>query len=343
MTQELLFEEIAPLLLTKNTQELADELLKLFTQNFDYFVQVINVLFIKDISNINYDFYSKQLTSKVLHHALKYSFCTKCAHFILKIIKRNQLYEEKLYVRDVIHLQKETSILIFLQSRRDSERRVLSKILRGQSPIKRSLVLEALAIMCALRYQYMAKRFDEKDIVSNNLENLKTIFDKYPNYIGVAQLLSQYQCDVSKVLKNVKVSVGYPVKQQSKNLKTFQVHLDCRNKKIKFFSPTKQEIYLSFDKNNKYYSYEYFKPFINVKYECILELEIEELEITVKGDENEIRYVIVYPCDVLLFDGCECLYLSPSSRRNMLMNIINVTPDTKRLTKTIYFSMAKLI
>lgn len=334
------FNRIASFLVKKDTQNLADELLILFCDDarFDNFINAINLIFIQDIRNINYNVHQKQLTSSVLRRFLKYHFCARLFIYALRIVKRNQIYNDILLVRDILHAQKETSVLIFLQCRTDAEIRVFSKILRGKPPIRRGLAIDALAKMCAMRYQYMNKYFCNDDIVLNCSEKLRMILDTYPNYTHVAQLLRVHGCDLVKVLRNVKVTIDYPVKQRFKNLKTFQVHMNCKKKTVKFFYPAYQQLHLVSD-NNLWYRV--LKPFINVKNECILELEFEEIET---DDENATKWVIVYPYDILLIDGHQCINLPTSSRYDILSKIIYSAPrDSVNLDgKIVHFSLEKI-
>lgn len=341
MNDKQSFARIASILVGKHIQDLADELLLLFCDDKDFslFLDVINLLFFKEIRNINHDFYSQKLTPKGWGWCLKSLFCAKCIKYVLGKTDRYRPSGDKLLVRDIIHAQKETSVLILSQCRTNAEIRVFTKILRGERPISRAIAIAALAKMCTMRYQYIRNCFGKDDIELYFSENLKIIFNIYPNYIDVAKQLREYKCDLTKVFKNTKARIGYPINRQTKknNSKTLQVHVNCKKKTVKFFYSTKQR--LLFDENC---CYEYFKNFINVKNECILELEIEEIDITIKGDEKENKYVIIHPQDVLLYDGIQCLAIPWSSRREILIKIID---EDKRLTltdKTIYFSLAKL-
>lgn len=333
----LSFQHIASVLVKKDTQHLADELLVLFSNNhfFNDFVNVINLLFFQDIRNLNYDVDSKLLKSSVLSRFFKYHFCVRCIHYALKIVKRNEIYDDTLLVRDILHTQRETSVLIFLQCRTDSEMRVYSKILRGEPPIRRELAVDALARMCAMRYQYMNKYFCRDDIIINCSGKLRIIFDTYPNYTHVAQLLRAYECDLTKVLKNLKVTINYPVKQRSeKVLKTYQVHIDCRKKSVKLFYPMYQRACLAFEKS---LDYQDLKQLIDVENECILEIKITEFEID-DGINTTKRVITIYPRDVLLIDGYQCLNLPTSTRRDILSKIIYPERTITRDEKVIQFS-----
>lgn len=321
------FASIASLLLEKNTNKLSEALLKTYcSEDFTHFVDLINLLFLENVYNINHEYKSNQLktSSCVLRFSLKYILCAKSVRYTFQKVKRNELLlQNRLAVRDVIHMQKQTSFLIFLKCHTNDEIRVVSKILRGEPPIPRERAIEALAGMCSIRHQYMIRNFCDVDDCQLDFSTLlEDIFDLYPNYRDVAELLRIYECDLPKMLKRgVKVTLGYPVKSYDDDeiliepLNKIQIHYDSRKRMVKFFHAAQQQLW-AFDKNYYYI----FQHFISVKKECILDVEVEEYFV----NGNERRFII-YPIDVLLFDGIQCINEPLSKRRDILKNIINTT------------------
>lgn len=320
-----LFAPIASLLIEQNTQNIAEALLSSYCSlKHTNFINLVHLLFLTQIYDIHHEYKSKPLkaSSNVLRCMLKHQFCAKSVHSVLKHVKRNQLLlhrDNKLMVNDIIHMQKETVLSVFLQCRTNPEKLVMSKILRGDPALPRQVGIDALAQMCNMRYHYIVKNFCyKKESHLDFSKLLMEIFDLYPNYLGVAELLRTFDCDLPEMLeRGVRATIGYPVRQQyyvNTPFTTVQIHYDCRKKMVKFFHAADQQLW-AYDENY----YEIFENFISVAKECILDVQVEEYM-----EKKEKRFII-YPLDVLLYDGVQCNHQLFSKRRDILRKIVNPT------------------
>lgn len=314
MRNQQSFAPVASLLSQKDTQKIAKYLLDSY-RNVDssQFINLVNLLFLESVV-------SKTTRSPLTKCLLKSRVGTKMIHYVLKKVKRDQLLLHEyniISVNDIVHMQKETVLSIFLQCRTNDEIKLLSKILRGKPLIPPELAIDALAEMCRLQYLYMVQNFCFKPCQSDFSKLLRNVFDAYPNYHHVAELLRVFDCDLQKLLeKGIRITLGFPVRTYSyhKDLfKKFQIHYSCEKNTVKLFCPTTQRLLRSYDRISR----DNIKNFIRISDECIIDVEEEEE----KDKEGKKRFII-YPLDVLLCDGIVVYHKDASTRRDILKKII---------------------
>ena len=292
------FSQVADILVMGDSIKLSEYLLGTFIgYYFSNFIDMIHFLFIQDIAEVEGKCF--KTSSKSLKLCLKHPR-------ISQLLFKKKTSSPKLYLSDVL---KDGSDSLFLQSKTENEKIILSRVFRGKAPIPREKAIDALARMCKMRLNYITQCTKKGHAHLSKL--LTAMFDLYPNYLFLARQMREYQCDLRKILnKGLKIIIGYPIRYHPDKI---QIHLDCLNNEVRFYYRAKL-----LERRGKSYS-DCFKHFIAAEKECVIDTSIQ----TITDDD----FYIFIPYDIFLCDDIQHVKHKINKRKDYLQKIIRNTNE----------------